>query len=294
MNLDGMLRTSSLGLALGAMTLLSACGQVPPPVPVPLPAAVANAPSPCEPLAIAGFPRQDPPDPSTYFICKPGAFALNYKPRHLSPQWAVQSIKADTLDPAYGPPARTDKDDSRPDPDLPAARAAAPNDFHDTGYTRVFLASPHSYPFDDVKYSQAQYLSNAVTLHPDRVQAWEGLAQLALAAARQRGEVKVISGTIYEGGKGRGWVGVGKGSGKNAKGKIELPTHLFKVLVDASTGEYIAFVVPNSPLDPGAPAAMLVDWKRLEAMTGLVFAPDASAAFQAQQAVPPRPERWRP
>ena len=282
---------------MGGTLMLGGCDNTPPPVPVPLPTAITTLPSPCESMGVSGFPRQNPPDPKTYFICKPGVFALNYVPARQTPQWAVQEIKSETLNPEFGPPARMDKDDFRMDPDLPASRSAGLDDFKDTGYSRVFLVSPDTYPFDDVKYSQSQYVSNAVPLYPDRVQAWKGIDQLALTAAKKRGAIKVIAGTIYEQGVGRGWVGSGKGQGSskaNQKGKIEVPGYLFKILVDPKTGEYIAFVVPNTPVEPGVPPLLLTNWTQLEKMTGLLLSPDAPPAFKQQQALPPNPNKWRP
>jgi DNA/RNA endonuclease G (NUC1) len=242
---------------------------------------------------VAGFPRQDPPDASTYFICKPGVFAVNYFPAHRTPQWAVQHLRAVDLEASAGPAARTDKDDARVDPELPVRRSAAMNDFKDTGYVRAFLASPSSYPFNDVAYSRAQYLSNAIPVHPDRIRAWEGLSALALTAARQRGSLHVISGTIYEDGPGNGFIGVADGS-TGDKGKIKVPSFLFKVLIDSKTGEYIAFLMPDGPLAAGEPAVTITTWERIESLSGLVLTPDASAAFLRQQASAPDPARWKP
>lgn len=278
-------------LILVAAAGLAGC-SVPPPVPVPLPSSISGQPSPCEPLALAGFPQQDPPSDRTYYVCKPGVFAANFDPHYRTPQWAVQKIVQADLDPNRGTPARRDKNDARPDPDLPEARASTLEDFHDTGYEMGYLVSPDSFPYDDVRYSRAQYLSNAFPLHPDRVKVWQSLADFALNSARSRGEIKVISGTVYENGKGRGMVGV-PDSPSSDIGKVEVPTAVFKLIVDAKTGEYIAFLVPNEPLKGDAPPAVIVNWADLEKMTGLVLAPDSPPQWRAIQSRPPNIKYWQ-
>lgn len=273
--------------------LLAGC-SVPPPVPVPLPSAISGQPSPCEPLSLAGFPRQDPPSEKTYYICKPGVFAVNFNPDHRTPQWAVQHIQAQDSDPSSGPAARVDKNDTRPDPDLPESRASALDDFIDTGYELAYLVSPNSFPYDDIRYSRSQYLSNAFPIHPDKKQTWLGLTDFALTAARQRGQVKVISGTIYPNGVGRGWVGVADTSSSGDKGKVQVPESLFKVIVDPETGEYIAFLVSNGPTVENKPPAVITTWEEIERATGLVLAPDSPQSWRRYQSAPPSPEAWRP
>lgn len=281
-----------LSVVLAAAVILAGCG-VPPPVPVPLPSAISGQPSPCEPLSLAGFPRQDPPLDRTYYVCKPGVYAANFDPEHRTAQWSVQHILAQDSDPSSGPAARTDKNDARPDPDLPQARASALDDFIDTGYEIGYLVSPASFPYDDIRYSRSQYLSNAFPLHPDRKQAWVGLTEFALSAARHRGQVKVISGTIYPNGTGRGWVGVADSHSSGDKGKVHVPDSLFKVIVDPSNGEYIAFLVPNAPLGENQPPAMITTWAQIEQKTGLVLAPDSPQEWKVHQARPPSPSAWR-
>lgn len=279
-------------MILASMATLAGC-TVPDPVPVPLPSRVSGIPSPCESLSLAAFPQQDPPSKRTYYVCKPGVYAANYDPVRKTSQWSVQRVLASDSDPASGPAARTDKNDARPDPDIHDSLTAQIDDYQDNGYAIGYLTAPSSFPYDDIRYSKAQYLTNAFPLHPDLVQTWDSLNNLVLDLARQRGEVKVISGTIYKDGKGRGWVGVGDNETGN-EGKVEVPTSIYKVIVDPKTGEYIAFVVSNEPITPGVSPVAIATWKDIEQLTDLVLAPDSPKPWKAIQQLPPNPQTWRP
>lgn len=255
--------------------LLMACRPVPPPVPVPLPSYLTNIKSPCEDLAIASFPKEFKTNKKTYFSCKPGVFALNYNPENNTAIWVIQSIKKEDLESKTGIPARTELDDKRLDPDVPEERSANLDDFIDNGYETAFFAGLQSYLHDDIKYSHAQYLTNAFPIHADRVDIWNKISELAIETAKITGEVKVISGTLYEEGKGIEWVGKST-SNSSTKEKIHVPSHVYKIIYSVNNNDYFAFVVPNKKIINNEPPALKTDWKTLEEMSGISFAPDLS------------------
>ena len=258
-----------------------------PPTPVPLTKAVSGVEAPCESLTFGGFPRsekefekRDKQFKGTFFICRPG-YALNYDSFHKTSDWVVERLTSENLSKER---AAKDISDHRPDPEIPPRLQSLNNDFIGTGYERVYLAPAEDFEYDDVLYSHSFYLSNAVHLHPSRVASWKNLAQQVRELAKQRGELFVVSGPIYEAGLGRGWVGtpdsVKKSSGKNGeKGKVMVPTHLFKVVIDPKTKVSAAYIIENTPTDH--PTVITSSVAEVERLTGLVFAPDLTKSEQA-------------
>ena len=257
--------------------LMSGCKPEPPPVPVPLTKAVSGVEAPCEHLVYGGFPRHQTPGEGTFFICRPG-YALNYDPSTKTSQWVVEHLEADNL---KRDRAAKDIADHRPDPNLPKKARTNNDDFVGTGYERVYLAPATDFLYDDILYSHSFYLTNAVHLHGDRVPALKALEETVRSMAQARGQLYVITGPVYENGGGRGWVGVPdklrQGSAKSAhKGKVMVPTHIFKVVIDPQAGKSIGFLVENTPLVGAAssPGYEVVPVATIEKLTGMVFAPD--------------------
>lgn len=275
-------------IASSLLLTLVGCKPEIPPVPVPLTKAVSGVEAPCEGLTYGGFPRVDQEvrkdekkkSKGTFFVCRPG-YALNYDPSRKTAEWVVEHLTAENLN---APRAAQEISDHRPDPELPPKAQSMNNDFVGTGYERVYLAPAEDFEYDDVLYSHSFYLSNAVHLHPSRVATWKTLSQQIRDLAKQRGSLFVISGPIYEAGLGRGWVGVPdstkRSSGKGGeRGKVMVPTHLFKIVIDPQTKRSAAYVVENTPTSN--PTLMTVPVQEVERLTGMVVSPDLTKSEQA-------------
>lgn len=260
--------------------LLSACKSEPAALPIPASSAATGVMAPCESLTYGGFPRLLPEVPGTFFLCRPSEFVLNADPDHRTAQWVSEKLTASSL--AEPDQATRSAHDVRPDPLLASTARSMLNDYVGTGYLMGFLAPPDDFLFNDVAYSHAHYLSNTVPVNPSAAPSWAALSALVRSITASRGTLIVVTAPAYANGLGLGWVGVSDNSASTGNqahiGKILVPTHLVKILMDPARGDGVAFILPN---DATAATAPLTSWmvpiSQAEQLTHIHLSPDLPA-----------------
>ena len=282
--------TKYLSWPLLALVLVG-CKPEKPLQPVPLTQALSGKEkAPCEGLVFGGFPRSvenlPSPVPSkktnqpnvpapTSFVCR-DTYVLNYDTQRNISLWVSERLTATQL--SQTPVVNQSLDESRPDPALPPSKRADHQDYIGIGYGKGFFASPQNYLSNDIGYSHSYYVSNMFPEHPSHAMVWKELESWVRDKAIQQEELIVFSGPVYLNGTGKGWVGKGSvrnPSAKSAhKGKIQVPTHTFKVVVNPQTKQTISFVVPNDVLHSSSLASFVVPLSMVEKSTGLAFFPD--------------------
>ena len=286
------LSTPAAALVLAAVSVLSGCGEKIPPVPVPQTQAVTGVVAPCEGLVWSGFPRKEPESTGTYFVCRDG-YVLNWDPVRKTPEWLSLRLTAQQLTDIV---VTDPKDEARPDPVLPKSAQTQMNDHVGTGYNRLFLSSPWNMRHDDRMFSHAQYLTTAVPQHTAMMPVWAQLDEQVRAWVASRGELVVVSGVVYMGGVGRGWVGVPdkeKAKGDAARrGRIEVPTHLFKVIFDPKRNQSVGFLIPNDGTTQGGLGQYMVPVSTVESATTLRFAPNMTLEEQSALKTQNIPAHW--
>lgn len=258
--------------------VLIGCKPEKPLVPVPLTKAITGTPAPCEDLAYGGFPRSVEKTENTSFVCRQG-YVLNYNAERNTSEWVVERVGS--KDPLNPPPS---SDESRFDPDLPPSKRSHADDYIGIGYVKRFFAPPQDFLHDDIQYSHAHYLSNAYPAHPDQVAFMDQLEEWIRQQGRAKGDLMVISGPVYEAGSGLGWVGVPNNENAGGEyamaGKVQVPSHVYKILIDPKTHQSLVLLIPNGPVS-GSVSQFVVPWEVLEKKTGLVFVPDLPSSTRA-------------
>jgi endonuclease G len=127
-------------------------------------------------------------------------------------------------------------DDFRPDPDLPEDARADLNDYRGSGFDRGHL-TPAADSDTPEEMRESFLLSNMVPQNgPMNQGIWSGLENATRACAERLGELFVVTGPIFEGNVRT----IGEG--------VAVPTALYKIVLDAKTGQSRAFVMPNRAL----------------------------------------------
>ena len=270
-------------LAAVLLLLVTGCKPEKPLVPVPLTQVLSGKEkAPCEDLTFGGFPRSlvlDKATPedglSTSFVCR-DFYVLNYDTKRNTSLWVVERLTVDNLSKPQA--AAQLMDETRADPLLPQSGRATRDDYEGIGYIKGFFAPPQDFIFSDVGYSHSYYTSNLFPQHPGQKQVWTNLEEWVRRQVKIQKELVVVSGPVYLNGTGLGWVGVGtdrNGSAKSAnKGKVQVPTHTFKVVVSPNNLQAIAFVVPNTTLSQTSLSSFVVSIPLLEQSSGLALFPD--------------------
>lgn len=272
-----------LALLIPCVLILSACkGDIQPrPIPISAPEG-SQVLAPCQSLTYGGFPRHSPEKKGTFFVCRDG-YALNFDPQRKTAEWAVERLQGKSLS---QPDAFSSIDDSRVDPQLAVKAQSQNNDYVGVGYIKERLIPSENYKYNDVLYSHTFYLSNAIVMNPSRVDDWKKLEEHVRSLAKQNEEVFVITGSVYDKGFGLGWVGISdkeRASGKTATvGKIQVPTHYYKVVLIPSKRTAQAFLLPNTSAEKGEPIKVIAP-QQLEQMAQIRFAPDFSQAQRQEK-----------
>lgn len=254
------------------LVLLTLTACAPPSSPVP---AEITDRTPCGDLTFKGFPRLEPADRRTFFVCHEG-FALNYHPRLRNALWVVQRLSAANLDDRT---ASRDREEFRADGFMPKGMTPDPERWSNTGYDRGHLAPADDFIENQVGMSHSFYTSNIVPQDPSHNRGiWRALEQNTRRWALEKGELYVVTGPVFEDFRPLGWLGVGdegnyviseqdliqqnrekkrieeaRKRGEEVKrlpppiNGIAIPTHLYKIIYDPAHQTAIAFVVPNVP-----------------------------------------------
>ncbi len=201
-----------------------------------LPLAQAQT-SACMPL----FHEKTPPvitrpalQTSTVGLCFE-AFAVMYSGVSRTPLWAAEHITRESLQRAK----EIKRDDNfHAEPALPDSYRAELSDYARSGYDRGHMA-----PAADMPTKQSQYesfsLANIIPQNRYNNQVlWSAIEGATRHLANVRGELFVVTGPIFEGDK-----------LQRLNGRVLVPTHVFKAVLDPATKEAAAWIAPNAEGD---------------------------------------------
>lgn len=235
----------------------------------------------CAHLSPWGFPQFNPPQANTRFLCHSG-YALEFNPRSKTPMWVVEHLTRQNL--AVKVASR--QDDFRPDPDLPEDVSAKLSDYVGSGFDRGHMAPAEDFRGNAKQMSESFYLSNMIPQDPNNNRGiWAQLEKVTRYWAVSYNEVYVITGPIYQGGSSLGFLGHsdqvrlmgveqgGRGLDTVKKGRIAIPTHIYKVIYAPKFNQAIGFIIPNSPANVKDLPKYRVPVSTVEYYTGLSFFP---------------------
>lgn len=126
------------------------------------------------------------------------------------------------------------KDNFHAEPSLPADERAELADYAGSGYDRGHLAPAGDMPSVEAM-SESFSLANMTPQNPTNNRGlWSSIEAKTRSLAMERGELFVVSGTIFAG-----------SSIKRLNNRVLVPTSYFKAIYDANTGESGAYLVAN-------------------------------------------------
>lgn len=208
--------------------------------------------------------------PKTRELCNQG-FAVKHSGLTRTPLYAAEVITREGLRQGQGLPR---SNDFRPDNRLPASERSELSDFARSGMDRG-----HVYPAGDsatpVAKDESFLLSNMVPQSPPVNRGiWNDIEGAVRKEAKRRGKLYVVTGPIFQGGQVRA-----------LKGRVLVPSGLFKAVLDPATKQAAAYVVNNAPGD----AYEIVSLAELERLTGIDLFPTLPFRTKTQAMQLPAP-----
>lgn len=152
-----------------------------------------------------------------------------------------------------------------PDPSLPKTDRAELSDYARSGFDRGHMA-PSGDMSDRRSQNESFSLANMIPQNPENNRdLWSDIEATVRQLARRQGEIYVVTGPIFQGEQ-----------LQRLKGRVLVPTHLFKAVYDPKTGQAGAYYTPNAEGD---------DWKvlsisQLQTITGIDVFPSLPQAVK--------------
>lgn len=164
-------------------------------------------------------------------LCSDG-FAVLYSGRSKTPLVVVERLNRSRLQRAAGL-ERTDR--FYADARVPSAQRADLSDYQGSGYDRGHMAAAAN-QYSESGMAQSFALTNMIPQDPtNNRKVWAKLeADIRKYAQRAAGDVFVFSGPLYQ--------GTAQTLGRS---QVWVPSHVFKLIYDASTQRAWAYVLPN-------------------------------------------------
>jgi endonuclease G len=183
----------------------------------------------CPQFTAAGAPHYQA-EPGDQELCK-----KNYAVIHrCSVKAPVAVFEHVTMAAMTGPAKR--RDDFRADPAVHAECRATLRDYAGHPYDRGHMAAAANNTQSAEIMSESFFLSNMVPQNPNNNRGiWRQL-EIWTRDWAKGGDFYVVSGAIYD----PGYLTIGNGVG--------VPTRLYKIIHDRSTGQTQAYMMPNAPL----------------------------------------------
>ncbi len=169
----------------------------------------------------------------------------------------------------------------RPDLRLPAGERAELSDYARSGYDRGHLVSPSADSFSAESQADTFLLSNMIPEDPDNNRhLHEGIESAIRKEVKTRGSLYVVTGTLYFGSE-----------LQRLKGRVIVPTGLYKCIMDPRRQEAGCYVENNAPGMEYKVASV----REVEALAGVNLFPALSDAVKntAMRLPEPKPYRGR-
>lgn len=197
------------------------------------------------------------------YLCRK-LYVLEHSPMRKTAFWVAEHLSGKDMD-VSEPRINA----FRPDPDLPKHEAAKPSDYKHSGYDQGHMAPVGDMHKDKAAMLESFYLSNMVPQHPENNRnGWNHLEAYVREMAQARGDLYVITGPIYD------CKGACKTIGVN---KVQVPTHLYKIVYDPHQRVAMSFIVPNQPFTLLDAPKYLSTVDAVEKATNIKFFPTLKA-----------------
>lgn len=198
------------------------------------------------------------------YLCRQG-YAVNYNYQTKVAYFVVETIKPENL---VRSAAR--KDDFREDPEVPAQYRVTLKDYVGSGLDRGHMAPAADFMNSVQMMSESFLLTNMMPQSPGNNRGiWKYTEEMTRYYAQKYGQMHVITGTIID------------ASSPSFGNNVKIPSHVYKIVIDANNGRAIAFLFPNRKLDPKTIEQYVVSISEIEEYTGINFSPALPAQLQA-------------
>jgi len=207
-------------------------------------------------------------------ICYSG-FALKHSGLTRTPLYAAEHLTRDRLSQAKGM-----KRNSKfyPDPNIPASERAELRHYARSGYDRGHVA-PSADMFDVKSQQECFSLANMVPQVPENNRgAWEGIESAVRKLAKDKGELYVVTGPVFQG-----------DNLQRIGGAVMVPTRLYKAVYDPKEQEAGAYLVDNTA--EAQPVKLSIT--ELEKIAGISLFPSVSEKVKAKAMRLPEPKSYK-
>ncbi|AWN50236.1 DNA/RNA non-specific endonuclease [Methylobacterium terrae] len=201
------------------------------------------------------------------------AFAVLYSGLSRTPLYAVEHLTAARVEAAR----RVDRVDAfHEEEQLPEAARSELSDYAGSGWDRGHMAPSGDMPTPSAQ-AESFSLANIVPQNPDdNRRLWAGIESSVRALAIERGDLFVVTGPLFEG-----------ASVQSLRGRVLIPTRLFKAVYDANRGEAGVYLARNAAGD----AWEAISLEQLAAIGGIVAFPDLPDSVRRRVMALPEPRR---
>jgi endonuclease G len=229
----------------------------------------------CPQFVAHGAPQTSLDESNTQYLCRLN-YAVHYRNDTKTAEWVAERI---TVEDVRGPAKR--RDNFRADPDVPEQHRATLPDYAGTGYDRGHLA-PAATNTQSVEIMSESFLpTNMVPQNANKNRGiWRILELKIRDWVLQGKDIWVVTGTFYD----PDYLTIGNGVG--------VPTHMWKVIYDASEQKAIAFYMPNVAIPRSELPNYALSVGQLESITGINFHPNLPIELLHIEGEQPDLSRW--
>jgi endonuclease G, mitochondrial len=204
-------------------------------------------------------------------VCYSG-FALKHSGVTRTPLYAAEHLTRDRLAQGKGLKRQSQ---FHPDEHIPAAERAELRHYARSGYDRGHVA-PSADMFDVQSQQECFSLANMVPQDPENNRGpWEGIESAVRKLAKNRGELYVVTGPIFQ--------------GENLQrigGAVMVPTQLYKAVYDPGRQEAGAYLIDNA----AGVQPQKISIAELEKLTGISIFPSVSERVKSRAMQLPEPK----
>ena len=199
------------------------------------------------------------------------SFALMHSGITRTPLWAAEHVTRQSLLSAKGLERHND---FHPEEQLPYNERSELSDYARSGFDRGHMA-----PSADMPSEQAQWqcftLANMIPQDPDNNRhVWQRIESAVRTLAKSKGELYVITGTLYLG-----------NSIQRLNGRVFVPTNIYKIVYDPRAKRGAVYYVSNQQGDTW----QVLSISQLEKIAGINFFPKLAPASKQEKLLLPDP-----